>query len=256
METQTKKIETKILALLNNHGELPRNELYQLLHSTYPDLKVTTFDWLLYKLKETLLIRNAGRGVYALSAGATYTPPLSDTMKHIFQMIQKRYDVNELLMWETKWLNEFMVHQPFRSMMILEADSDILDSVFYFLKDKVKNEVFLRSGFALKSASLGEFMEAYILESKNPIVVQKFIKRSPVQDRDKIKIPTLEKMLVDIFCDPILFSSYQGAEMDKIYVSAFKRFQLDRTQMLSYAARRGKQEHILEFVKSTVGTWS
>ncbi len=255
MGIQTKKLETNILELLEKHSELSRFSLFELLCENVPDLKVTTFDWILYNLKQKQIIVNSGRGIYALKSASTFTPAISKQLKVIYSKVQKRYQPTDLLIWETNLLNEFMIHQPFRSMIILETDSDTMDSVFFFLKDNVKNEVYLRSGFALKSTSLGEFMDSYILESKHPIIVQKSISRAPNLMGKKVSVPTLEKILVDVFCDQILFTAYHGAELDHIFRNSFKRYQIDQTQLLSYASRRGKRDQVLSYINSTIGDW-
>lgn len=250
METQTEKIESNILYWLKQSGEVTRGELFQLLQQQNSSLKETSFDWILYKLVEKGMISRIGRGRYAVQGKLAYMPSVSSRLRNIFMMLKKRYDPEELLVWETNWLNDFMIHQPFHSIIVLETEPDMMNAVFDFLKDTKSNQVFLRGGFASQSANLGGLLNDYILEAKQPIIVQKSISRSPEGEVAKVTVPTLEKILVDLFCDPILFTTYQGSELETIYQTAFKRYAIDKKKLLSYANRRGKKGPITKFLFS------
>ncbi len=52
---------------------------------------------------------------------------------------------------------------------------------------------------------------------------------------------SLEKIMVDIFCDQE-FSFLQGAELFTIYKNAFDKYTINRTKLLRYVSRKGKEE--------------
>lgn len=110
-------------------------------------------------------------------------------------------------LWETRWLMEFTKHQAAVHMIILEADKGIIESIFYLLKDKGFKSVFLKPDRNL--------MEKYISEEYESIIVKPMISRSPIQKINKIPVATLEKILVDLFCDTGIFYPYKGVEMVK-----------------------------------------
>lgn len=249
METQTKLIENNIRILLQKHSILNREDLIKHLRESIPAVKISSIDWLLYKLREKQVIVNAGRGKYSLQHVSKFLPGLSPKLKWIYSKIQKRYRTDEVLLWETRWLHEFMTQQPFDSMIVVEIEQDLLESVYYFIKENVKNEVYLLNGFANKSASLEGLMEQYVLETRDPIVVKRLISRSPKQRIGKVKSPTLEKILVDVFSDPVLFTTYHGWELENIFTKAFKRYTLDRKRMMSYAKRRTIDHQLSEFLE-------
>lgn len=249
-ETEIEKIESNILYWLKERGEVTRRELFRLLQRQYPRLKETSFDWILYKLVGKSMIARTGRGCYGMQGKVVYRPSVSPRLRNIFVKVKKRYNPEDLLVWETIWLNDFMIHQPFHSMIVLETEPDLMKTVFDLLKDTVSNQVFLRRGFAAQSTNLGALIDDYILEAKQPIIVQKSISRSPWAEVRKVTIPTLEKILVDLFCDPILFTTYQGSELETIYLTAFKRYAIDSKKLLSYANRRGKKEPLAAFLSA------
>jgi len=249
METQTKRLEEKIRVLLERHSMVSRKDLIESLFEWKPNLKVTTIDWLLYKLRDKGDIVKVGRGKYSLQEVSKFIPNLSSKLKWISSKVKKKYLSNEILLWETRWLNEFMTHQPFGSMLIIEVEQELIESVYYYLKETVKNEVYLLSGFVNQSASLGGLMDNYILETRDPIIVKRYISRSPKQVVEKVTIPALEKILVDVFADPILFTTYHGRELERIFSSAFKRYHLDLKTMKSYSARRNVNRQLAELIQ-------
>ncbi|MBX2965948.1 MAG: hypothetical protein KF845_07365 [Cyclobacteriaceae bacterium] len=66
---------------------------------------------------------------------------------------------------------------------------------------------------------------------------------------------TIEKMLVDIFCDDVIFSAQQGAEMRTIFKNAFDKYTINQSKMLRYADRRRKKEQLSQFVKTISNLW-
>ncbi len=75
-------------------------------------------------------------------------------------------------------------------------------------------------------------------------VVQPLISESPTQEINGNTTVTIEKMLVDIFCDPIVFSAQQGSEMDQIFKEAFEKYTISESKMLRYASRRRKKTEL------------
>ena len=53
---------------------------------------------------------------------------------------------------------------------------------------------------------------------------------------------TIEKLLVDVFCDDVLFAAQQGSEMEIIFREAFEKYTINENKMLRYADRRRKKE--------------
>ena len=56
-------------------------------------------------------------------------------------------------------------------------------------------------------------------------------------------------MLVDIFCDKIVFSAYQGNEMKTIFTEALNKYTINENKLLRYANRRGKKEQLQKYLK-------
>jgi hypothetical protein len=134
-----------------------------------------------------------------------------------------------------------MLHQPGRFYTILEVEKDAMESVFYELSTNRK-EVFLDPS--------EEVINKYVISAKEPIIITRLITEAPTSKTKNVITTTLEKMLVDIICDPALYATYQGAEMKRIYKTAFERYQINESRMLRYASRRTKKKEIQKLIKN------
>jgi hypothetical protein len=76
------------------------------------------------------------------------------------------------------------------------------------------------------------------------------VTKSPTQKISKTTTISLEKLLVDIFSNKILFNTYQGSELVHIFNAANNKYTIDFSKMLSYATRRSKKTQLIEFINT------
>lgn len=65
-----------------------------------------------------------------------------------------------------------------------------------------------------------------------------------------INTTTIEKILVDIYCDKVVFSAQQGAEMRTIFKATFNKYTINLSKANRYAGRRRKKENFNNFIDS------
>lgn len=70
------------------------------------------------------------------------------------------------------------------------------------------------------------------------------VSESPTQDIYNVMTPTIEKILVDIYCDKVIYAAFQGKEMQNIYRNVFNKYTVNLSTLSRYALRRGKKEEI------------
>lgn len=97
-----------------------RSELRDFYRKQEAGLADQVFRRKLYALQKKRIIRQTDRGMYCLDE-AIYTA---------------------YLVWETKILHEFMLHQPGQSQIILEVEKEASESVFNFLASHHPGKVF------------------------------------------------------------------------------------------------------------------
>ena len=126
-----------------------------------------------------------------------------------------------------------MLHQPGRFYTLVEVDKETTHSVFYFLKER-KNNIFLEPD--------AKILSLYASVKKETIIINSLVSEAPMQTLQGIMTTTIEKLLVDVFSDDILFAAQQGSEMETIFREAFEKYTINENKMLRYADRRRKKE--------------
>lgn len=209
------------------------------------NIKRATVDWRIYDLVEKGILHRVSRGLYSLTEneGKAYIPEINKSLKHLSGKIYNQLPFIDICIWSTKWLNEFMLHQPFRFYTMLEVEKEVMESVFYALKEQRK-DVFLDPS--------EEILNNYVVNASKPIIITRLMTEAPTQKTNKVVTQTIEKLLVDIYCDPIIFAAQQGAELKCIYQTVFDKYKVNTTKMFRYASRRNKRDEIKDFINYQV----
>lgn len=231
-------------AILKKHfseKNFTREELYQFYTQLEPKLNKNTFAWRIYKLKQKGIIKEIARGVYSFYQKGNYTLPLSDLSAKTAFSLSKSFTNIIYCISDFNWINEFTSHQYINNMIIVEVEKYFIDSVFFYLKNSFKN-VFLNSN---KTE-----LNRYISDSNNAIIIIPFITRAPITKTvdKKINIPTLEKMLVDIFTQSTPYFLLTDFEIKTIFENAFKNCNINITKLHAYSERRGIKKEITSFL--------
>lgn len=179
------------------------------------------------------ILSRIGRGKFTLGKGRIFLPELSSKSKSLFSNLQKQFPYLQICIWNTSVLNELMLHQPGRFYTLIEVDKETTQSVFYFLKE-IKKNIFLEPDT--------EILSLYASSEKETIIIKSLVSEAPVQMLQGVLTTTIEKLLVDVFCDDVLFAAQQGKEMKTIFKEAFEKYTINENKMLRYANRRGKKE--------------
>ena len=197
------------------------------------------------------ILQRIGRGKFRLGESKIYIPEISSVSKSIFKKLKAEFPYANFCVWNTSVLNEFMQHQPSRYFLLVETDKEITNSVFYFLRDsdsyRKKKSVFIEP--------TNDILEKYIVNEKEVIVIKSLISEAPTQNLKEVETATIEKILVDIFCDDVIFSAQQGAERRTIFKEAFTKYTINQSKMLRYADRRRKKEELNQYVKTISNLW-
>lgn len=204
-----------------------------------PEVKTTAINWRVYYLVQSGVLTRIGRGKFAIGGKRIYTPEISSKIKSIHSKLKKEFPYLRMCIWNTSSLNEFMIHQPGRFYMLIEVDKDATQSVFFYLKEN-KFSVFVEP--------TKDLIEKYIPDLNETIIVKSLVSEAPLQTINKINSPTIEKMLVDIFCDDVIFAAQQGSEMRTIFQEALSKYAVNENRMLRYADRRRKKDSFREYI--------
>lgn len=221
-----------------NIPEFPRSEVWQFLKSLFPDLAETGIAWRIYSLKEQGIISNVGRGKYTLAKAKPFHPLVSDLMRKLFSESVSQFPFTKICISNTAWLNDLMIHQVFKTLVVIEVEKDAAFSIFEALTVQ-QPEVFYQPD--------EKVMEYYMQTAHNPIIVKTLPSQSPLTMNDGIIIPTLEKLLVDLLAENNLYGSQQ-TEAQHIFQQARSKYALHLNKLFRYAKRRSKEAIVSELI--------
>ena len=204
-------------------------------------LKSTTIRWRIYSLVQKGVLQRVGRGKFRFGQSKNYVPEISPKLKSVYHNIVKDFPFSRVCVWHTSVFNEFMQHQMGKFYYLVEVEKDASEAVFYFLKEK-KLSVFLNPN--------QEILDKYTPEKKDIYIVKTLVSEAPTQQIGKIRTVSIEKMLVDIFCDETLFAAQQGTEMWTIFNEALTKYTVNQDKMLRYADRRKRKNDFNNYLKT------
>ena len=246
------KLHTNALRLhFKGKSVFENRDIIDFYKQTEKGVKPTTVNWRVYNLVQLGVIQRIGRAKFTLGEAKNYIPEISSSTKSIFRKLKKAFPFANLCVWNTSVLNEFMQHQPNQFFVLVEADKETIHSIFYFLRDSDTH----RNKMSVFLEPTKDMYEKYIVNEKEVIILKPLTSEAPTQNINGIITPTIEKMLVDVFCDEVVFSAQQGSEMRTIFKEAFGKYTINQSKMLRYADRRRKQKELIPFVKTISDLW-
>ena len=220
----------KLHARFEGNATIPYSDLFAFFRKDFPDLAEKTINWKIHKLKSEGVLSHISRGFYSFRRKNQYHPELSSDLKRIYNKIKRELPLVKLCIWDSRWFNEFMIHQLLRYFIVVETEKDATDVIFSKLTSFSKN-VFLDPD--------QELFNRYIVNFDEVVIVKSLISEAPLLELDNMMIPSVEKLLIDCLIDTDLFAAQQD-ELDQIYQSVFQKFEVNLNKISRYARRRGQ----------------
>jgi hypothetical protein len=93
-------------------------------------------------------------------------------------------------------------------------------------------------------------LEKYLPNNKDVLIVKPLVTEAPTQNIKELVTISLEKLLVDIYCDDVIFAPQQGSEMRTIFENALTKYAINQSRMLRYANRKGKKISFTKYLNS------
>ena len=229
---------------LKTHDRITTSEAFALFKQHQPEIKKSTVNWRLYELVQRGVIRRAGRGLYVPGHKDDYQPFISDEVKELSQLIRSAFPLITYSIWNTDQIKGFSQHIPAVSYTIVDVEFEGVFAVIDKLKEN-HNHVYNGNSKSVLTEILPDLKQA--------IVVKTLVSEAPILQIDNIPSPSLEKILVDLFCDSGLFDYLHGHELVHIYRNILNQYTVNITRLFRYAARRGKQNEIKLFMNQIIG---
>lgn len=209
-----------------------------------PDLNKNTINWRVSVLVNDQIISRLSKGIFRITCKKRYIPKLDKNLLQTAKKIEKQFPFIDFCVWDTSVINSFAQHLTNQTFYIVEVEKDAAESVFHFLQEKLNNIYY--------NPSQDIFENYLFLHTGKPYVVKKLLTESPTIEENGIKLSSLEKILVDIYCDKTLFGQYQGNEMRTLFKNCFENYSVNKIKLLRYASRRGKASEIELFINQII----
>lgn len=190
--------------------------------------------WQVSELVKAGSLTRVSNGLFAVSRKQNYTPVLSQQAKAVGRYLHEQFPLLTFCLYESSHISPLLHHLAYTNTVFVETLRQGAEIVFHSLSDKYR-QVFL--------SPAQKEMDLYLDQSQRNIFVKPMVSEAPVQGKDEIKMPTIEKLLVDIYCDKDFFY-LQGAEYDYIWENAFVLYNINTSTLLRYAARRGVKDEL------------
>lgn len=227
----------------DNSDKITVKKIFDFYRSKDSFVRMSTVNWRIYKLVEKEIIQRVGRGKYKLGKQKNFSPLITKETKSIYAMLKKEYPYLDISIWSTNWISQWMLHIPSTNKTIIEVEKGTEDSIFYFLSDIRKN-VFLNPS--------QDILDKYAQDDKNQIIIKNLVTDAPLQRIDNVRIPTLEKIIVDLILDVETYSELQGRDLESIIENAYQLHSIQEDRLLRYASRRGKRSFIQQFIQNII----
>ena len=234
----------KFIQYFKRQESFTLNDVYHFFRNTQPDIKSGTVNWRIYHLVQQGVLQRIGRGIYMLGKERNFVLAPDKKQKRIAFLLKKQFPLANYCCWRLSILKEFYQHIATIDFIIVEVEKDTMDAVFHFLKESQKN--------IFKEPSK-EIIEDFVSDINIAIIVKPMISESPLLQIDGISIPSLEKILVDLYTEKELFYFLQGNELLNIFKNAVGKYTVNSNKLLRYAKRRGKEEELQKILKQING---
>ena len=198
---------------------------------------VTARQYLSSLAKDKELVR-VGRGEYALPQKQMFSYAPSEKAKNIYKGLKTELPYTDFCVYDGSIFSSIQHHISINKAIYVETNRDAVESVFSRLKEKRKGV------FKQPDAT---FVFDYIDLREPCVIVKSLVTESPLMDTDGIRVPTLEKLLVDTQTDAD-FDYMQGAESLYMFQMAFELYTINTQRLMRYAKRRGIATEINELI--------
>lgn len=233
-----------LIKRLSNCKEMSTGEIAGFFEESGLSIKKSTLNWRLYELVNQGIITRVGRGQYILGQNKEFSPLLSDNNIRLSTIIRDNFPLLSYCLWDTNIIKPFTQDIPSIFFTIIEVEKEGKEAVYHKLKEDSPN-VFLDDS--------KKYIRDILSDLQDVILVKTLISEAPLKLFNNVPSPLPEKILVDLYCDTLLFDYLQGNELSHIFQNMFSRVSFNKNKMLRYADRRGKKIEIETYINQIIG---
>jgi hypothetical protein len=167
-----------------------------------------------------------------------YSPAYTNLAKTLMEQIAEKYPYSQFTIFETSLMNEFLNHLIAQNTIFVQVEKETSVFIFRFLQEEGYQNLMYKP--TKKDFDL--------YWAKDSVIVTDLVSESPLLQDSPHSI-SLEKMLVDMYCDKLICSTFSKAEYASVVEQATSKYLVERPKLLRYARRRNKESEIKAYFK-------
>ena len=229
------------MEVINKEKIYSKEELtYIILNSSKKDISDVAIHKRINKMIISGELVRVGNGQYAFTNKKKFDYSItSDASLNILNKLEERFDKSSrYIIYESTLLNIFLNHLIGRPTIIVEVEKDLVELVFWFLKEEGFKNVLLNP-----SENENYIYNPY---DGSGIIIKTMVSKSPIYNKHH-KI-TIEKLVVDIVIDKTLNMFYEGAEIPYMVEEILRNYAVKFDSIRNYAKRRHCLDRFIKYV--------
>lgn len=191
-------------------------------------------------MKKEKYIFQKGRGIYSFEFKPDFSIELSLKTKRLYNKIKPLCN-SELCVWDTHMLNEITGAEIKKNWFFFSTAKDELDSLFNNMLDFSRN-VYLHSD--------KETFMRYGQTQDEIIILAPLVSEIPLLKNGDYTSPTIEGILVNAWMKYDAYLKPIGYDLEQIFSKAISNYNVNKSKLLRYAARREKRNEINDLIKT------
>ena len=218
-----------------------RNDLFEALQKESPGLTYNSFKWIVAELIKNKQIYRIDYNLYSQDCSVEkkiYTPFYSENTQKLKHMIEGEYPLADFCFFEAYLLNEFLNHQIANNTIIIQMEKEVGGFLFDYLQDEWDGRI-------LYKPKQNDFERYW---SKDCVIIVDKVSEAP-KKKEKPHDMTIEKLLVDIFAEPMIRILFSPGEYLFMVETALSLYNVDKKRLFRYARRRNAADKVMEYIK-------
>ena len=202
----------------------------------------SSVDKTLQRLVRSGMLEILERGKYRIRGGTKQHFIIRPTEESnaLYWQLKAEFPLLDICVWDVSAIMPLMHHIPNVKMTLVYVEKDGFRDVADTLESMTEQLVF-------RTPSRNELV--HLAFGRDFIVIRPLISQSPLTETDNVRVPKIEKVLVDILCDEE-FYYLPGSETFYVYETAMSDYTINTKTLLRYAHRRGVAEKIEQIIKT------
>ncbi|MDA3954714.1 MAG: hypothetical protein PF485_13785 [Bacteroidales bacterium] len=217
------------------------SELKALLRKVNPDVSNSAHAWWINKLKNDNFYIQVGRGIYTFQEKEDYKLEISQKAKQFYNKVIKYLpEGTPFVIYESITVAKMYGLEPNKHYIWIHVPREHIEFFFYDIQHLGKR-IFIKPN--------KEIITRYIIPFKEAVILYPLLTEMPTIDLNGYKTLTLEGILIHSMIFGEEYFRSRDSDIKKVFQMFFKKYYINISKLLRYAARRDKRKQVKELLE-------